>query len=59
MIYYPIPCHLQPVFKYLGYRQGSMPVSEGLSKTILSLPMHPYLTQDDQKKIIEAVKKAV
>jgi dTDP-4-amino-4,6-dideoxygalactose transaminase len=59
MIYYPIPCHLQPVFKDLGYKQGSMPVSEGLSQTILSLPMHPYLTQDDQKKIIEAVKKAV
>ncbi|MEG6552400.1 DegT/DnrJ/EryC1/StrS family aminotransferase, partial [Desulfocurvibacter africanus] len=59
MIYYPIPCHLQPVFSNLGYKQGSMPVSEGLSQTILSLPMHPYLTQDDQKKIIEAVKKAV
>lgn len=59
MIYYPIPCHRQPVFKDLGYAEGSMPVSENLSKVILSLPMHPYLTEADQQKIIEAVRKAV
>lgn len=59
MIYYPIPCHMQPVFSNLGYKQDDMPVSEGLSKTILSLPMHPYLKLEDQKKIIETMCKAV
>jgi len=59
VIYYPIPCHQQPVFKYLGYAKGDMPVSEELAGNILSLPMHPYLKPEDQRKIIEAVRKAV
>ncbi|MFO7597845.1 MAG: DegT/DnrJ/EryC1/StrS family aminotransferase, partial [Desulfocurvibacter africanus] len=40
MIYYTIPCHMQPVFAHLGYKLGDMPVCDELSKTILSLPMH-------------------
>lgn len=59
VIYYPIPCHLQPVFKGLGYAEGSMPVSEDLSRRILSLPMNPYLTEEDQEKVIAAVRGAV
>ncbi len=56
VIYYPIPLHLQEAFSHLGFRTGSFPVSEEISKKILSLPMHPYLTEDDQEKIIQVVK---
>jgi dTDP-4-amino-4,6-dideoxygalactose transaminase len=50
-IYYRIPLHLQTAFSYLGYEKGSMPVSEEVGKKIFSLPMHPYLTEEEQKKI--------
>jgi len=53
-IYYPVPLHLQEAFKFLGYKKGDFPVSEAVSEKILSIPMHPYLTSDDQKNIIKA-----
>lgn len=46
MIYYPVPLHLQKVYQPLGYREGDLPVSEKLSKTVFSLPMHGYITED-------------
>lgn len=55
-IYYPIPCHLQPVFKSWGYKEGDFPVSERVAKQVLSLPMHPFLTKQDQDTVVEAVK---
>lgn len=57
-IYYPRPLHLQTAFSHLGYRQGDFPVAEHMSDRIFSLPMHPYLVQGDQDRIIEGVKKA-
>ncbi len=54
-VYYPIPLHLQPVFSGLGYRAGDMPVSEMLSKEVFSIPMHPYLTQDEQAEIVRTL----
>lgn len=57
-IYYPRPLHLQTVFASLGYREGNFPVAEQMSKTIFSLPMHPYLTAQDQEQIIAAVEQA-
>ena len=47
MVYYGISGHLQTGYKYLNYKNGDFPVSESLSETILSLPMHPYLTEED------------
>jgi UDP-2-acetamido-2-deoxy-ribo-hexuluronate aminotransferase len=58
-IYYPKCVHEQPAFAYLGYGKGSLPVSEKASKEVLSLPMHPWLTESDQDKVIAAVKEAV
>ncbi len=50
-IYYPKPLHLQKAFAYLGYEKGSMPVSEKAADRIFSLPMHPYLTEEEQSLI--------
>lgn len=58
-VYYPLPCHLQPVFAHLGYTAGSMPVCEDLAAKVLSLPVHPYLTQNDQGKVIQALLHAL
>ncbi len=55
MIYYRLPLHLQGVFSDLGYVQGDYPISEECSKTIFSIPMHPYLDRSDQDAIIEAL----
>jgi len=50
-IYYPVPLHLQPVYGDLTYGQGDFPIAEDCSSRILSLPMHPYLTEKDQAYI--------
>jgi hypothetical protein len=55
-IYYPKPLHLQTAFAFLGYAPGVFPVSEDAAKRIFSLPMHPYLTEQDQIKIAETIK---
>ena len=56
MVYYPKPLHLQTAFSYLQYQEGDFPVSEKLSSTILSLPMHPYLKQEDIEKVCDQIK---
>ena len=57
VIYYEISCHLQTGYKYLNYKNGDFPVSETLSKTILSLPMHPYLTDNHIDFIVSTIKE--
>lgn len=54
-IYYKYPIHLMQAFKYLGYSNGDFPVSEMLSLQILSLPMHPYLSDTEQNKILKYI----
>ena len=56
-IYYPKPLHLQSAFSYLGYRKGHFPISEEISRRIFSLPMHPYLAEEDQRRIAGAIDK--
>ena len=56
VIYYKYPIHLMKGFGYLKYKNGDFPVSENLSQTIVSLPMHPYLTETEIDLIIEALK---
>jgi UDP-2-acetamido-2-deoxy-ribo-hexuluronate aminotransferase len=56
MVYYPQPLHLQPAFASLGYARGSLPVAERCAESILSLPMHPFLSQQQQEQVIEALK---
>jgi perosamine synthetase len=56
-IHYPIPIHLQPVYKKLyGYQGGEYPLSEEFSRKCLSIPIHPFLDDDDIKRISEDIK---
>lgn len=50
-VYYRKPLHLQPVFAYLDYELGDLPVSEMLGNEVFSIPMHPYLSQDEVETI--------
>lgn len=54
-IYYPTPLHLQEAFAHLGYKEGNFPVSEKTANEIFSIPMHPYLTADQQEKVVKIV----
>jgi dTDP-4-amino-4,6-dideoxygalactose transaminase len=58
-IHYPIPCHLQPAFTYLGYKAGDFPYAEKLAQQILSLPMYPGLTATQAKTVVEAITTIV
>jgi UDP-2-acetamido-2-deoxy-ribo-hexuluronate aminotransferase len=53
--YYSVSLHLQPVFENLVHKEGDFPVAEKVANQCLSLPMSPYLTQEDQSKVIDAV----
>jgi dTDP-4-amino-4,6-dideoxygalactose transaminase len=56
MIYYPLPLHLQPVYAGLGYQSGQFPVVEQISHQVLSLPMFPELTVEQQERVVYALK---
>jgi dTDP-4-amino-4,6-dideoxygalactose transaminase len=55
-IYYPKPLHLQKTFASLGYKEGDFPVSEDVASRIFALPMHPYLTAEDQETIVKVIE---
>lgn len=59
MVYYPVPLHLQPVYKSLGFRVGQFPVAEQVAHQVLSLPMFPELTADQQKQVVYALKEVL
>lgn len=54
-VYYPRPMHLQPAYLEYGAGEGSLPVAERLSGSVLSLPMHPYLTSEEVDCVSDAV----
>ena len=59
MVHYPVPLHLQGVFRYLGYKQGDFPVAESMSKKILTLPLYPELTFQEQDEIVQDIEKFI
>lgn len=55
VVYYPKPLHQQSAFSYLGYSPSDMPVSQDCAQRIFSLPMHPYLSHEEQEKICSCI----
>ncbi|MEB3343537.1 DegT/DnrJ/EryC1/StrS aminotransferase family protein [Okeania sp.] len=58
-IHYPIPCHLQPAYQNLGYKQGDFPNSESLSQEILSLPIYPVITEEQIHQVAETISQII
>jgi dTDP-4-amino-4,6-dideoxygalactose transaminase len=58
-IHYPIPVHLQGAFKHLGHGPGSFPVAEKAASEILSLPIFPGITVEQQTRIVESLRRAL
>ncbi len=56
MVYYPLPLHLQPVYTSLGYVAGQLPQAEQVCREVLSLPMFPELSRDQQERAIYGLK---
>ena len=56
MVYYPLALHLQPVYKSLGYQVGQLPVTEQTCHEVLSLPMFPELSFEEQQQVVYALK---
>lgn len=54
--YYAVPLHLQPVFDYLGHHQGDFPVAERVANEGISLPMNPYLSDEDIVEVISGME---
>jgi dTDP-4-amino-4,6-dideoxygalactose transaminase len=55
-IHYPAPLHLQKAYESLGHKRGDFPVTERIAAEIVSLPMFPHITVDQQSRVVEAIK---
>ena len=58
-IYYPIPLHLQPVYRGLNYQPGQLPIVEQAAREVLSLPMFPGISETEQEQVAYAIKDAL
>ncbi len=58
-IHYPVPVHLQPAFRHLGYGPGDFPVAEAAAGQLLSLPLYPQITPEQQARVADAVRRAL
>ena len=58
-IHYPLPLHLQPACRYLGYKSGDFPEAERIADTVLSLPMHPALSISEVDRVAEVVRETM
>jgi dTDP-4-amino-4,6-dideoxygalactose transaminase len=56
-VHYAVPVHRQPLYVELGYGDVSMPASEAAANQVLSLPVHPGVTESDLDRIIDSVRK--
>ncbi|HSA51949.1 MAG TPA: DegT/DnrJ/EryC1/StrS family aminotransferase [Yinghuangia sp.] len=58
-VHYPVPVHLQPAFRELGYARGDFPVAERAAQEILTLPLFPQITEEQQARVADALAKAL
>ncbi len=58
-IHYPVPVHLQGAFASLGHGPGDFPVAEAAAGSILSLPMHPMITVEQQERVVDELRRAL
>ncbi len=58
-VYYPVPLHLQECYKSLGYKEGDLPVIERKGEEVISIPIYPELTKEEQNFVIETINRAV
>ncbi|HBL11186.1 MAG TPA: Cys/Met metabolism pyridoxal-phosphate-dependent enzyme [Cyanobacteria bacterium UBA11162] len=59
MVYYPLPLHLQPVYQNLGYKMGQLSIVEQICHEVLSLPMFPELSIEEQQQIVYGLKDCI
>jgi dTDP-4-amino-4,6-dideoxygalactose transaminase len=58
-VHYPIPMHLQGALGFLGHREGDFPATESAAREMLSLPMYPGITADQQYEVVESLRRAL
>lgn len=55
IIHYPVPPHLAEAYQYLGHKEGLLPITEHMAKTVLSIPMYNGMTNEEQEYVIDAI----
>jgi dTDP-4-amino-4,6-dideoxygalactose transaminase len=55
-VYYPVPLHLQPCFRYLGYAEGDFPEAERAAREVISIPVYPELRDDERERVATAIE---
>ena len=58
-IHYPQPVHLTEAFRSLGHEEGDFPVAEEAAQSILSLPMYPHLSEEQQDRVVSSLERAL
>jgi dTDP-4-amino-4,6-dideoxygalactose transaminase len=58
-IHYPVPVHLQGAYKDLSYEKGDFPISEDHAQRMISLPIFPELTREQQEKVVAVLKSVL
>src|SRR5207302_11249152 len=59
LVHYPVPCHLQPAFAYLGLKEGAFPIAERLAAEVLSLPLRPGMTAGEIELVSAGVRASL
>jgi dTDP-3-amino-2,3,6-trideoxy-4-keto-D-glucose/dTDP-3-amino-3,4,6-trideoxy-alpha-D-glucose/dTDP-2,6-dideoxy-D-kanosamine transaminase len=56
-VHYPIPMHLQPAAKQFGYKPGDFPIAEIICNSVISLPVHEFITREQQEYVVKKIRE--